>query len=87
MKLSLLIKSETTQEIKENYLCKAEIPTVLNSKHDIRNEGWKMLNILIDMHRLSGFNSLLNFSIFFWFFFCIAMYFSAYMSKKYILEG
>lgn len=38
MKLSLLIKSETTQEIKENYLCKVEISTVLNSKHDIRNE-------------------------------------------------
>lgn len=37
--MSLLIKIETSQKIKENYLCKVEIPTVLNFKHDIRMEG------------------------------------------------
>lgn len=63
--MSLLIKIETSQKIKENYLCKVEIPTVLNFKHDIRMEGWKMLNILIDMHRLSGLNTpLILFNIF-----------------------
>lgn len=59
------IRLRLPRKIKENYLCKVKIPTGLNSKHDIRKETWKMLNILIDMHRLSGFNIPLNlFNIF-----------------------
>lgn len=39
MKLSLLIKFETSQKIQENYIYKVATPTVLNSKRDIRKEG------------------------------------------------
>jgi len=43
---------------KENCLAKDAIPTVLNSKYEIRKEDCKMLNILKEMHRIAGFNSL-----------------------------
>lgn len=75
MKLSLLIKLETSQKIRKITLLKEVMPRVLPSKYDLGKADCKMLRILIDMHRLAVLNSLGKiFNIFLiMFFYCIPL--------------